>query len=279
METAPQSCRFLFLVVVERVSDPWKQCCFLQSHWWWIYCYLGTHNLLAPLCWPHRSCCYFARSPKDFCGFFFEFTWNFASKNGGDFWWIFSGLRFPRNEARKLLNKNREKFWVKLGQNSGQKFEKFRELSFGNIFWPKLLLFPFWIGLPTLGGGHLRWHVPSRAWLNSASMVSIFPWGWIPYVSFWRFGLYPFPLPATRKWAPPAPFPLLISPPFPLFSSVVLPSFPFAFPFFIGLRPRFFFVLPLAHFLIPSLSTHNLGHNNFLNPRPIPGQSRQNISV
>ena len=41
---------------------------------------------------------------------------NFALKNGGDFWWIFSGLRLPRNEARKVL----EKFGENSEQNSGQ---------------------------------------------------------------------------------------------------------------------------------------------------------------
>ena len=51
---------------------------------------------------------------------------NFAVKNAGDVWWIFYGLRFPRNEARELL-KNSEQ---NSGQNSGQKFEKFGELSF-----------------------------------------------------------------------------------------------------------------------------------------------------
>ena len=58
---------------------------------------------------------------------------NFALKNGGDFWWIFSGLRLPRNEAREIL----EKFWENSeqnsGENSGRKFEKFGKLSFCNI--------------------------------------------------------------------------------------------------------------------------------------------------
>ena len=40
--------------------------------------------------------------------------------------WIFSGLRFPRNEAQKLL----EKFGENSERNSGQKFEKFGELWF-----------------------------------------------------------------------------------------------------------------------------------------------------
>ena len=48
---------------------------------------------------------------------------NFALKNGGEFWWIFSGLRFPpppRNEARKLLKKFRENSEQNLGQNSDE---------------------------------------------------------------------------------------------------------------------------------------------------------------
>ena len=55
---------------------------------------------------------------------------NFALKNGGDFWLIFSALRFPRNETRKLLKKFRENSEQTSGQNPGQKFKKFGELSF-----------------------------------------------------------------------------------------------------------------------------------------------------
>ena len=55
---------------------------------------------------------------------------NFALKNGGDFWWIFSGLRLPRNEARKLLKKFGENSEQNSGQNSGRKFEKFGKFSF-----------------------------------------------------------------------------------------------------------------------------------------------------
>ena len=62
--------------------------------------------------------------------FFSYLPGNFALKNGGDFWWIFSGLRFPRNEAWKLLKNFGENSERNSGQNSGQKFEKFGELSF-----------------------------------------------------------------------------------------------------------------------------------------------------
>ena len=62
---------------------------------------------------------------------------NFALKKGGDFWWIFSGLRFPRNEARKLL----EKFGENSEQNSGAKFgtkiRKIRGAFVLQLFWPK----------------------------------------------------------------------------------------------------------------------------------------------
>ena len=65
--------------------------------------------------------------------FFSYLPGNFALKAGGDFWWIFSGLRCPRNEARKLLNKFGENSERNSGQNSGHKFEKFGELSFCDL--------------------------------------------------------------------------------------------------------------------------------------------------
>ena len=43
---------------------------------------------------------------------------------------FFSGLHFPRNEARKLLKKFGKNPERNSGQNPGQKFEKFGELSF-----------------------------------------------------------------------------------------------------------------------------------------------------
>ena len=55
---------------------------------------------------------------------------NFALKKGGDFWWIFSGLRLLGNEARKLLENFGENSEQNSGGNSGQKFKKFGELSF-----------------------------------------------------------------------------------------------------------------------------------------------------
>ena len=73
---------------------------------------------------------YFASSPETFCEYVFSYLpGNFALKNGGDFWWFFSGLHFPRNEARKLLKRFGGNSERNSGQNSGQKFEKFGELS------------------------------------------------------------------------------------------------------------------------------------------------------
>ena len=65
--------------------------------------------------------------------FFSCLSGNFSLKNGGDFWWIFSGLRFPRNEARKILEKFGKNSEQNSGQNSGRKFEKFGKLSFCNF--------------------------------------------------------------------------------------------------------------------------------------------------
>ena len=62
---------------------------------------------------------------------------NLALKIAGDFWWIFSGLRFPRNEARKP-SKNSGKIRSKIRAKFGTKIRKFGELSFCNFsdtFW------------------------------------------------------------------------------------------------------------------------------------------------
>ena len=74
---------------------------------------------------------YFASSPEKCLWIFFSYLpGNLALNNGGDFWWIFSGLRFPPNEARKLLKKFGENSERNSGQNPGQKFENFGELSY-----------------------------------------------------------------------------------------------------------------------------------------------------
>ena len=74
-----------------------------------------------------------ACSPEEFCEYFFSCSpGNFALKNGGDFWWIFSGLRLSRNEARKVL----EKFGAKFGAKFGTKIRKIRETVVLQLFWP-----------------------------------------------------------------------------------------------------------------------------------------------
>ena len=64
---------------------------------------------------------------------------DFALKNGGDFWWIFSGLRFPRNEARKLLKKFRGEFGAKFGAKFGTKIRRIRGTFVLRLFWCKIL--------------------------------------------------------------------------------------------------------------------------------------------
>ena len=54
----------------------------------------------------------------------------------GNFWWIFSGLRFPRNEARKFGEKFGEKFGAKFGAKSGTKIWKIRGTFVLQLFWP-----------------------------------------------------------------------------------------------------------------------------------------------
>ena len=61
---------------------------------------------------------------------------NFALKNGGDFWWFFSGLRFPRIEARKVLEKFGGKFGAKFGAKFGTKIRKIRETFVLRLSWP-----------------------------------------------------------------------------------------------------------------------------------------------
>ena len=64
---------------------------------------------------------------KNFVNIFFVSAWEFCIEKWRGFWWICSGLRLPRNEARKVLGENSER---NSGQNSGRKFEKFGKLSF-----------------------------------------------------------------------------------------------------------------------------------------------------
>ena len=80
---------------------------------------------------PKTSLCLLSR--RILWIFFSRLPGNFALKNGGDFWRIFSGLRLPRNEARKVLEKFGENSEQNSGQNSGWKFAKFGKFSFCNF--------------------------------------------------------------------------------------------------------------------------------------------------
>ena len=70
---------------------------------------------------------------KHFVNIFFVFAWEFCIEKRRGFLVIFSGLRFSRNEARKLLEKFGENSEQNSGRNSGRKFKKFGELSFCNF--------------------------------------------------------------------------------------------------------------------------------------------------
>ena len=64
-----------------------------------------------------RTISYFARSPEKICGFFLRICLGISHwKTQGIFWWIFSGLRFQRNEARKFGKTSEQNS----GQNSGR---------------------------------------------------------------------------------------------------------------------------------------------------------------
>ena len=88
-------------------------------------------GLFLPFPAPKTLLCLLSR--RILCIFFPWLPGNFALKNGGDFWWISSGLRLPRNEARKILEKFGENLEQNSGQNSGRKFEKFGKLPFCNF--------------------------------------------------------------------------------------------------------------------------------------------------
>ena len=81
---------------------------------------------------------------KNFVNIFSCLPGNFALKDGGDFWWIFSGLRLPRNEARKVLEKFRGKFGAKFGEKFGTKYRKIRETFVLQLSWPKIFAANRW---------------------------------------------------------------------------------------------------------------------------------------
>ena len=59
---------------------------------------------------------------KKFVSIFFVFAWEFCIEKWRGLWVHFSGLRFQRNEARKILENFGENLEQNSGQNSGQKF-------------------------------------------------------------------------------------------------------------------------------------------------------------
>ena len=116
---------------------------------------------------------------KNFVNILFEFAWEFCIENGRDFWWIFFGLRVPRNETRSPW-KIRENSEPNSGQNSGRKFEKFGKLSFCNF--SDLIVF---VGKET-GKWCWKWNLRRRQNTTDSSAVLFFvqkgPWApVVPY--------------------------------------------------------------------------------------------------
>ena len=64
-------------------------------------------------------------APETFCEYFFRVCLGICIQK--------SRLRFPRNEAQKILEKLGEDSEENSGENPGRKFEKFGELSFCNF--------------------------------------------------------------------------------------------------------------------------------------------------
>ena len=70
--------------------------------------------------------------------FFFGFAWGFCIQKCRGFLvsFFFSGLRFPRNEARKLLErfgKNRSKLRGKIRDENSKNSENFRSATFSDV--------------------------------------------------------------------------------------------------------------------------------------------------
>ena len=66
----------------------------------------------------------FACSPEKFCEYFFRVCLGVLHWKVAGFWVIFCGLRFPRNEAGKILQNFGENSKQNSGQDPGQKFAK-----------------------------------------------------------------------------------------------------------------------------------------------------------
>ena len=117
---------------LQKMPFPVEKCTFLQKNYGFQGHMSGNRRKLQEgfRAQESRNVLLCLLSRKHFCEYFFSrLPGNFALKNGGDFWWIFSGLRFPRNEARKILEKFGKNSEQNSGQNSGRKFYKFGELS------------------------------------------------------------------------------------------------------------------------------------------------------
>ena len=91
--------------------------------------YLREENCLQNLYFCKQKS-YLTYSPENFCGFYLRICLGILHwKMAGIFGEFFSGLRFPRSKAQKLL----KYFGENSEQNSGWKFEKFGKLSFCNF--------------------------------------------------------------------------------------------------------------------------------------------------
>ena len=89
-----------------------------------------------------RVCLLFCLLSRNILWIFFPYLpGNFALKKGGNFWWIFSGLRFLGNEARKFLLKIWGKFGAKFGRKFGTKIRKIRGTFVLPLFGPNCLDF------------------------------------------------------------------------------------------------------------------------------------------
>ena len=76
----------------------------------------------------------------NFCEYFSsDLPGDSALKNGGDFWWIFSGLRFPGNTVRYTDRKVLKNFGKNSEQNSF--------FSWLGLFFDRLGLAPYQLGL------------------------------------------------------------------------------------------------------------------------------------
>ena len=83
--------------------------------------------------------CYFARSPENFCGFFFEFAWEFCIEKCRGFLVIFFGSPFPTKRSTKTSRIIRGKFWAKFGAKFGTKNRKIRGTFVLRLVWPNQL--------------------------------------------------------------------------------------------------------------------------------------------